>query len=138
MLRRYENAWPIDLFPTDTLKSLYPLDFISSELNQRGIDLDVSETPSGYVVEAEVPGFTKDQVTLSVTGSQLTIKGEKQSISESANYLRRERSKHSFRRTVTLPCAIDCKKVEAHLEGGVLKIDLPKGESQINVPIRIA
>ncbi|HSB04403.1 MAG TPA: Hsp20/alpha crystallin family protein, partial [Thermodesulfobacteriota bacterium] len=54
------------------------------------------------------------------------------------NYHRRERQEGSFRRTITLPMAIDSGKVNAEMKKGVLKVTLPKHERAKPRKIQIA
>lgn len=80
-------------------------------------------------VEAEVPGFSMDQVEVLVDGQELTIKGRHEVPTEKDQvWHRRERVSGEFVRHVTLPLEVDAEKVEASLKDGVLMIVLPKHE----------
>lgn len=82
------------------------------------------------IVKADLPGLTKDDVTVTLQDNYLTIKGEKKSEFEQkdANHFLSERSYGSFTRTIELPVAVDAKRIEARFKDGVLEVTLPKTE----------
>src|ERR1700749_2382815 len=73
------------------------------------IRLDVSETPTSYVVKAELPGIEEKDVSLTLEDGVLTLSGEKQSETEEEGktFHRIERSYGSFRRALQLPADAD-------------------------------
>ena len=94
------------------------------------ISLDLVDTDDSIEVVADLPGFEKDDLNVSVHGRQLSISAER---SESAdvdeeNYIRRERTQRSVSRTVTLPTEVKRDDVTAQYRNGVLTITLPKAE----------
>lgn len=92
--------------------------------------LNVWETESALLVEAEVPGLTLDDVDVQVVGDELAIHGErKDATPKDSVYHRRERPATRFSRAVRLPMAIDAEKVGATLKDGVLTVTLPKAEA---------
>ena len=94
--------------------------------------LDVSEDDTTVTVKAEVPGLAPKDIDISISGNTLTIKGEKteERQDEGKNYHRSERRYGEFTRTVTLPANVDADKIKAECNKGVLKITLPKLESE--------
>jgi len=80
--------------------------------------------------ECELPGLGMEDIEVLVTGSEVTINGQRK-IAEvnDASWQRRERSQGRFSRTFSLPWEIDADKVEAKLLDGVLTVKLPKCES---------
>jgi HSP20 family protein len=92
--------------------------------------LDVVMEKDSVIVKADLPGLSKDDVTVSLQENYLTIKGEKKHEFEQkeANYFVSERSCGSFTRTIELPTAVDAKKIDARFKDGVLQITLPKTE----------
>ena len=92
--------------------------------------MDVAETESDIVVKAEVPGLDKDDISLSLQGDILTIRGEKKDErkEEKGSYRLLERRYGSFQRTVTLPTGVDPEKIEAKFRNGVLTIKMSKTE----------
>jgi HSP20 family protein len=99
--------------------------------------LDVQENDKEYIVEAELPGVNKDQLSLSFYDGRLEIAANKEESTEDKgkNYLHRERSSVSMRRSVYLPDA-DEDNVKAKLQDGVLRISiLKKGNPKKSINI---
>jgi HSP20 family protein len=94
--------------------------------------LDIAETDAAFEVKAALPGLKPDEVEIQVHGDTVTIKGESKAETEEKgkNWLRRERRYGVFARTFTLPTAIDAAKAAADFEDGVLKLTLPKSETE--------
>ena len=90
-----------------------------------------TKADSGQVITAEVPGMNVDDLDIKVVGETLTISGSRPAPEEDENirYHRQERGYGTFTRTIQLPFPIDVDKVEANYEKGVLKIWLPRAES---------
>jgi HSP20 family protein len=93
--------------------------------------VNVTEANDNYYVRAELPGVKVGDMDISVTGTSLSISGERQipPEDEKANYHRREREAGNFSRMVNLPGQIDTAKVEARCADGVLTVILPKSEA---------
>ncbi len=92
--------------------------------------LNVWEDGDAFIVEAEVPGLTLDNLGVEVLGNELTISGErKDAPNEVTTVHRRERNSGTFQRTLTLPTEINAEAVEADLKNGILTIRLPKAET---------
>ena len=86
-------------------------------------DIEVDETGEFYLVKAELPGITRDNVELQVDEHSLSITG---SVSEEqSEHTMHRRSGRFFYRTV-LPRDIDTDKVQATMKEGILTIRLPK------------
>lgn len=84
----------------------------------------------GAVVTTELPGVEMESLEISTSGSNLTVKGSKKEEQvEGGQIVRRERNSGEFSRTIELPFRIDAEKVEASLNNGVLKMTLPRAES---------
>lgn len=90
--------------------------------------IDIYETDTELVLEAELPGVLKENVTVTVDKDQITLKGERKFDKETQeeNYHRIERSYGTFSRTFTLPGEVDASKIEAVQEDGVLRVTIPK------------
>lgn len=90
--------------------------------------VDIHEEEDQVVVEAELPGFKKDEIDITMEQGVLTItatrKPEEKKGEQHLNERRYTRVMRSFR----LPIAVDENKVDAHLDGGVLTLKLPKRE----------
>jgi HSP20 family protein len=91
--------------------------------------IDVYEIDGAYVITAEVPGLTRDQVELAIEDSRLTIQGRRASaVPDGArvHYHQVERGHGTFRRTFEFAERIDASRVTADLANGVLTVSVPK------------
>ena len=92
--------------------------------------IDIYETATAYVVTAEVPGLSRDQIDLALEESRLTIRAQRmprgRSDAEIVRYHQVERGHGGFARTFEFAVKIDVDKVAADLANGVLYIKLPK------------
>ena len=89
--------------------------------------IDVYETPDRYVVAAELPGLTREQIELAMADSQLTIRGQRvERGADGVHYHQVERGHGAFARTFAFNDKIDVDAVTADLTDGVLTITLPK------------
>ena len=86
---------------------------------------------NSVVVTAELPGVTRDDVTLNLQDDVLTLEGKREPRhqQEDGNWQRRERSYGSFSRAVQLPFRIDPDKVQARFNNGVLEVELERLEA---------
>jgi HSP20 family protein len=92
--------------------------------------VDVIDREDEVVVRAELPGYKKDDVEVSVSGDTLTLKGEAstEEKDEKGDYYRHEISRRSFLRTLALPAEVDDAKAKASMKDGMLELTLPKVE----------
>jgi HSP20 family protein len=92
--------------------------------------IDMHETRDELVLTVEVPGVREKDVTVSITGDLLTIRGERRWEDETKDqkFLHVERAYGQFERLVQLPLAVQTDKVKARYRDGVLQITLPKAE----------
>jgi HSP20 family protein len=97
--------------------------------------VDLYETPDEFVLVADLPGLTKDEIHLEVHDRTLTLRGERKPATE-AHYQRRERAYGGFQRVFTLSTPVDTEKVRASMKDGILELHLPKHEAA--KPRRIA
>ena len=90
--------------------------------------VDVREEGDLYVVSAELPGMTKEDVSIEVGDGALdiTAKKDREMEEKGEGYLRRERGAMYFHRRLTLPDDVDAQTIEAKLADGVLEVRLPK------------
>lgn len=101
--------------------------------------VDVYETDDTVEVEAELPGFKREDVEITLTGTSLRIEGEREEEREvdEGRYHRKESARGRTSRVVTLPTAVQSEGAEARFEDGVLKISLPKAAESSTRKIRI-
>lgn len=98
-----------------------------SELEKTTFKVDVRENDDEFLIDAELAGFTKDEVCIDLDDGTLYISAEKkeEKNEETDKYLHRERSFTSMKRGVFLP-SVDEEGIKANFEDGVLKIKVPK------------
>ncbi len=90
--------------------------------------VDVSETHDAFVVKAELPGIDVKDIEVALTGSVLTVRGEKKEEKEEKDrqHYYSERYYGSFRRAFRLPGEVSGENVAASFDRGVLTITAPK------------
>jgi HSP20 family protein len=101
--------------------------------------VDIFETENEIVVQAELPGVDRKDISLHLENNVLTLKGERRFEKETKeeNYHRIERAYGGFSRTFSIPATVDEEKIRADYRDGILKIALPKKEQVKPKQIRI-
>lgn len=93
-------------------------------------------------ITAELPGVDPSDINVSVSGTVLTLSGERRApdVPEEAAWHRRERGFGKFSREIRLPFEADDGKVEARFQNGVLRIvvGLPDAEKPRKIKIKAA
>jgi len=89
-------------------------------------DVNIYETEQDYVLEAEMPGVTKEQIEITLEANSLTLVGNRSDQDPQGDLLYRESRPIIFRRVFELDPAIDASKIRAQMEQGVLTLVLPK------------
>jgi len=94
--------------------------------------MDLVESGDHFVLRADLPGMSEDDVNIEFEDGTLTVSGERKAEHESKNegYYRVERAFGAFSRSLTLPQGIDPEAVTANFENGVLEIRVPKPEER--------
>ncbi len=93
------------------------------------VHVTIKESEEGLTVQAEVPGFSAEELEVNVEPRRLTITGERETKEEQKKEGRTiysERYANKILRVVDLPTEIDSAKVTANLKDGVLSFSLPK------------
>jgi HSP20 family protein len=90
--------------------------------------VDIEETDDAYVVEAELPGVRREDVSIELAGNELSITGEIKEKERTGIVRRRTRRVGRYELRVVLPDNIDGDKVDAKLKDGVLRVSVPKSE----------
>ena len=101
--------------------------------------VDISETKDTLLVKAELPGVDAKDVSVTLSGDMLTVKGEKKQEKEKKDehYYCSESFSGSFQRTIRLPVNIKADKIDATFKKGILQIALPKTEEAKKKEIEI-
>ena len=117
--RLFEDAFPSNSSDEDELSSgdWKPL-------------ADIYDKGDAVLIFVELPGVTKEEVSIEVRENVLTLRGKRvaEKEFEEENYYRRERSFGSFRRSFTLPPLTNPDKIRAKFKDGVLEIEISKPE----------
>ena len=87
--------------------------------------VDIYETDANLVIDAELPGLSRDDIGIELDGDRLTIKGSRKP-PEDRSYVRMERPYGPFHRSFAIGAPVDQGGVTAHYRDGVLTIALPK------------
>lgn len=102
--------------------------------------VNIFENKDSLVLEAELPGMSRDDFDLSIENNVVTLKGERrfEKKDEGDNYHRIERSYGSFTRSFTLPSTVSSENVKAEFNNGVLNVSFAKREETKARKIEIA
>ena len=101
---------------------------------------DVEDTGDAFKLEAELPGFDKEDIQLALDNATLPITAERSSDKKEEdkkrNFVKRERYFGSFTRSFDVS-GIDVDRIEAEYNNGVLTLNLPKKQENIPVSRRL-
>jgi len=101
--------------------------------------IDVVDRKKEIIIKAELPGFEKEDLDISIANNQLVIKAKscKEEKEEKGDYLKQEIRKSEIYRSVSLPAEVEDEKIKTSYKNGVLELTIPKHEKsqrkQINV-----
>jgi HSP20 family protein len=101
--------------------------------------VDISETENEIIVRADLPGFSKEEVSVNATENTLTIeaKHREEKKEKGEKYYTVERKFGSFRRVISLPVEVEPEKAKARMKDGVLEVILPKKEKKKGKEIKV-
>lgn len=125
--------------PVDRLESI--VERLDEALDERDVDADIPRTGvlnavdvdivddgDDVVVVSDLPGFDREDISVEADSHRLRLSAEVEEEEEEGDeeYYRKERSRRSLSRTVTLPVEVDASEADASYENGVLSVRLPK------------
>jgi len=90
---------------------------------------NIVESPDGYVLEAEMPGVSRDGLEISVDNGELTIVGRRMGYESPGVMLHGESRRADYRRSFEIDPSIDTSKITARIDQGILTLHLPKAEA---------
>lgn len=101
--------------------------------------VDIKEDNNGFTVIADLPGVDPREVEVTLDRNVLTIKGQRDTVSDSeqGGFKRRERISGTFIRQFTLPQTADSESIKAKAANGVLEITIPKTKKEQPVSISV-
>jgi len=131
-----QRIWPsVDLFE-NFMNRFFEDD---SDISDRMMAIDVIDYDDRMEIKANLPGFKKNDINMSINDNQLIIEAkreEKKEVKE-GSYCRCERYKGDYRRILSLNEEADKDNIEARFEDGVLIINIPKIEPKPAKEIKI-
>ena len=143
----YDVLRPGDIFQQELLSpaagalvASEPLSLASSAVSSFGnLPLNMYETDDELVIEAALPGFSKDEIEIEEHNNILSLRAEhkEEHKEEGESWLVQERSVQMFERTLPLPVEVKADKAEATLENGILRIVFPKVSPEKSITNRI-
>jgi HSP20 family protein len=100
---------------------------------------NISETPTEYLIKAELPEVEKKNIDVSIHDGVITIRGERrlETRDDQEKHHRIESFYGSFARSFSLPADVDEGKIAAESKDGVLTVRLPKTEAKKPRPIEV-
>ncbi|MGL5207559.1 MAG: Hsp20/alpha crystallin family protein [Acidaminococcaceae bacterium] len=119
-------------FFTNFFDNIFDEDFSPAGVFGSSFKVDVRETEKNFTVDADLPGFKKEDVHVSYKDNYLTIKAKREENvkEEKENYIRQERSTGEVMRRFFVE-DVDDDAIAAEFKDGVLKIILPKKEKVV-------
>ena len=87
---------------------------------------DLEETDNEYLVHAELPGLSRDDISIDLDGRELEIRGETPEPERNGTVREHTRRVGRFNYRLRLPGSVDVDNVKAGLNGGILTVTLPK------------
>ncbi|MCI2105722.1 MAG: Hsp20/alpha crystallin family protein [Intestinimonas sp.] len=115
--------------------------FRSTNTNLPAFRTDIQDKGDSFLLEAELPGFEKEDISLDLKENVLTISAEhkeqKEEKDSEGNYIRRERRYGSYTRSFDIS-GIDESNITATYENGILSLILPKEQPAVPETHRIA
>ena len=102
--------------------------------------IDVSETENQFMITAELPGMSKDDISINLENGRLSISGERNFSNEEQGrtFHRVETQYGSFNRSFQLPDNISEESIKATYENGLLNITIEKSENEVKKQIEIS
>ena len=95
---------------------------------------DIQDTGDAYVLQADLPGFQKEDINVDIDDNYLTISAQRSTENEEkdkkGNYIRRERSYGSFSRSFDIS-SVKADEISAEYTNGVLKLTMPKRDATV-------
>jgi len=101
--------------------------------------VDIIDSEKNLILEAEIPGLSKEEVNVDFEEGVLTIAGSKREDSrpEDHKYVRKELKRSSFSRSFKLADTFDFQKIKAKFENGLLLITVPKKKPEKSKKVKI-
>lgn len=113
--------------PIEEIERVFGLMSEQFGTHRSAVPADVIDTGETFVVHADLPGASTDEIEVTVDDEQLlTIRAERDDRETDGSHVKRERSRQSVQRSVRLPDAVDPEGTTASYDAGVLTVELHK------------
>ena len=124
---RFGGGWPGHMAPSMT------------PFEGKTPSMDLIDREEDFLVKAELPGVSKDDISIHLSGTALTLEAhmDKEAKEEKGRYCRREICRGSFRRTIDLPAPVRENEARATFKDGILELVLPKVEKTKRTKIQV-
>ena len=116
VLREFDRAF--SRWPTRT----------EAEFESAMYPVDIHEDNDNLIVEAELPGYTRDEIDVNIEQGILTISAQRKVEEKKGEEHLKERTYKRVYRRFSLPTSVNTEQVDAHLDNGVLTLKMPKRE----------
>ena len=128
----------LDVLFDDFGRTMLGKDIMKNEM-YRSPAVDVRETEKGYVMEVDLPGYSENDIDISMQDKVLTLSCKKENNEEKkeGGYLIKERNSAEFKRRFNFSDDIDEKAISATFENGVLEVSIPKKAETKPVQIEV-
>lgn len=115
---------PLNLF---NLFNEFDGNFFNDSMQVNACRTDIRDAGDKYIMEAELAGFDREDISIDIKDSYLVISAERKKSSDDKDdkYIRRERSYNSYKRSFDVS-DVDTNNINAGYKNGILTIDLPK------------
>ena len=129
----FKNMWK-NPFHNENLTDTFSFSNLSKMPN-----IDVIDRKKEIFIKAELPGFNKDDLDISIANNQLVIKAKTCTVEkeEEGDYLKQEIRKSEIYRSVLLPAEVDEENIKTSYKNGVLKLTIPKQKKSQRKQIKI-
>ncbi len=133
------NLWePENVFRN--FASVFPRVFdLEAVEASRSPKVDIFDDGGNFVLSAELPGVSKEDLDIDIKDNRLTVKGEKklENKTDKEGYIKVERSYGAFERTFFLDDNIDRENIKAEYKDGILRLTLPRKQEEASKKIKV-
>ena len=100
----------------------------STKVDAWSPQLDLYETDTAFILEADLPGVKQEDVSIEVENHELVLHGKRacEHVTTEGNFHCRERQEGEFTRRLRLPASVDQDHIRAEFGNGVIRVTLPK------------
>ena len=132
MFARFANAFDTLSSIQNAVEAARRSDYFGYSTTQRGAYpfVNLFQEDDNTVLTAEVPGLKKEEIKLEIKDNLIRISGKREiEYPENSSVHRLERRNFNFDRTIKLPVKVDASLIKAEYQNGILKVVLPRAES---------